>query len=231
MSNKWDWIRRLAGFYGEESTAIRHSHAVFRSCYDVGSQPHILQHLVLENDFFHNHALINLHAWLVHNRLRSVGSQGKVMQEQLFDRFWEDTTTRIRTLGVPELTVNKHLKETQTFSFGAAMAYDHGLKESKDVLAGALYRNVFSNHQERPDLEESVIQMAGYVQDQVACLANQHNDDVMVGTLSWNSTPGQPKGQVNSRKSSGEDEWKEAVSDNGDVYYWNQRTRETKWRK
>jgi len=46
----------------------------------------------------------------------------------------------IRTLGVPELTVNKHLKETQTFSFGAALAYDHGLQENKDALAGALYR-------------------------------------------------------------------------------------------
>ena len=49
-------------------------------------------------------------------------------------------TSGIRTLGVPELTVNKHLKETQTFSFGAAMAYDHGLQENKDALAGALYR-------------------------------------------------------------------------------------------
>ena len=48
--------------------------------------------------------------------------------------------TGIRALGVPELTVNKHLKETQTFSFGAAMAYDHGLKDSKDSLAGAIYR-------------------------------------------------------------------------------------------
>lgn len=93
-SSSWNWLRRFAGFYGEESTAIRHSHSLFNSCYDIGTQKHILKHLALEQDFFHNHAMINLHVWMVHNRLRTVGSQGKVMQEQIFDRFWEDTTKR-----------------------------------------------------------------------------------------------------------------------------------------
>ena len=93
-STTWNWLRSAAGFYGDESTAIRHSHTIFLSCHKVGSQKHMLQHLLLEDDFFHNHALINLHVWMIHNRLRSLGPQGKIMQEQIFDRFWEDTTTR-----------------------------------------------------------------------------------------------------------------------------------------
>ena len=92
--SSWNWLRSFAGFYGDESTAIRHSHSLFNSCHQIGSQKQILQHLVLEDDFFHNHAVINLHVWMVHNRLRAVGPQGKVMQEQIFDRFWEETTKR-----------------------------------------------------------------------------------------------------------------------------------------
>ena len=140
----------------------------------------------------------------------------------------------IRTLGVPELTVNKHLKETQTFSFGAAMAYDHGLKESKDALAGALYRNVFSNQQERnnPHLEQTVLAMSSYVQDQVAHLnTNISDEDVLIGALHWRSTPG--AGMAATTRpflEEQDDEWREATADSGDVYYWNPRTRETKWK-
>ena len=67
---------------------------------------------------------------------KNVDSEGKVMQEQLYDRFWENTTERIRALGVPELTVNKHLKETQSLSFGSAMSFDINMRESKNHLAG-----------------------------------------------------------------------------------------------
>ena len=139
-SSAFNWLRKFAGFYGDESTAIRHSHAMFESCHAVSTQEHLLPHFSLEDDFIHRHALINLHVWMVHNRLRSGGknvdSEGKVMQEQLYDRFWENTTERIRALGVPELTVNKHLKETQSLSFGSAMSFDINMRESKDHLAG-----------------------------------------------------------------------------------------------
>ena len=104
----------------------------------------------------------------------------------MYDRFWEDTTERIRILGVPELTVNKHLKETQTFSFGAAMAYDQGLNTSKDELAGAIYRNIFQSPvEERNGLEQSIFEVADYIQDQVAHLAKQSDDDVLIGKISW----------------------------------------------
>ena len=230
IGSKWDdMLRRFAGYYGEESTAIRHSHTVFRSCHEVGTQEHMLPHLILEDNFFHKHALINLHVWMIHNRLRCIGAEGKVTQEQLYDRFWEDTTERIRILGVPELTVNKHLKETQTFSFGAAMAYDQGLNTSKDELAGAIYRNIFQSPvEERNGLEQSIFEVADYIQDQVAHLAKQSDDDVLIGKISWSSSPGGKKIKDSTYKS---EEWKEAISDTGDVYYWNPRTRETRWKK
>ena len=34
----------------------------------------------------------------------------------MFDRVWEDTVKRVRALGVQELSVNKYVRDTQTFS-------------------------------------------------------------------------------------------------------------------
>lgn len=222
--SRWqELLKRFAGFYGQESTAIRHSHALFNSCYDHATQPAFREHLRLDNDFFHKHALINLHVWMVHNRLRTAPN-GKLLQEQMFDRFWENTTERIRELGVPELTVNKHLRETQTFSFGAATVYDYGLAEGTEELAGSLYRNVFCNNQDIPEL--LVIETATYVQKQVKHLQNHSDDDVVKGDLSWMPALG-CDGKVPDINQS--DKWREAEDEQGRKYLYNVETRETKW--
>ncbi len=226
------WLQRLrhmAGWYGEESTSIRHSHALFKSCFAQATRRGLKEHLALEDDFFHNHALINLHVWMVHNRLRTVGGLGKPLQEQLFDRCWEDTTKRIRALSVPELTVNKHLRETQTFSFGAAVAYDHGLKEGTDALAGSLYRNVFCNNQDVA--ESTVLEMAAYVEEQVGSLGQVAHEDVCEGRLVWIAPPGCAggPGQQVSGPVSVEASWVEAVDANGRTYWFHEQTKETTW--
>lgn len=35
------------------------------------------------------------------------------LQEQLFERLWEDTTLRIRNAGIAEISVNKQLENVQ----------------------------------------------------------------------------------------------------------------------
>ena len=223
---RWQqWLRRAAGFYGDESTAIRHSHALFNSCFSHATQPPFRTHLRLEDDFFHNHALINLHVWMAHHRLRSAPG-GKHLQEQMYDRFWEDTTKRIRALGVPELTVNKHLRETQTFSFGAATVYDYGLAEDEQELAGALYRSVFCNNQEIP--EDLVMETTAYVKQQVSHLAQISDDNVLEGKLTWLPALG-CVGEGAAASSDGANEWREATDENGRVYLYHLRTKETKW--
>ena len=42
---------------------------------------------------------------MVHKRLLIEGDKGLLVQECLFDEFWEDTGGRIRALGVGELSV------------------------------------------------------------------------------------------------------------------------------
>jgi cytochrome b pre-mRNA-processing protein 3 len=42
---------------------------------------------------------------------------GRRMQEQVFERLWEDTTHRIRNAGVAEVSVNKQLELVQKGTF------------------------------------------------------------------------------------------------------------------
>ena len=104
-----------------------------------------------ELDFQQQHQLYMLHMWMVHHRLLREGEAGKLLQESLFDAYWENTTRRIRSTGIHELTLNKHLSEVQRWSFGAAVSYDHAFAlekgEGKDKgnekrveLSSALWR-------------------------------------------------------------------------------------------
>jgi hypothetical protein len=61
--------------------------------------------LGLPKNWITEHALIALHVWIFHNRFKvdyNVPGEfnGRRMQEQLFERFWETTTLRIRNAGV-----------------------------------------------------------------------------------------------------------------------------------
>ena len=63
----------------------------------------------MSNDFRSKHTMLMLHIWLVHRRLLAPDlvdkGMGKNIQECLFDELWEDTSNRIRAMGVNELSV------------------------------------------------------------------------------------------------------------------------------
>ena len=61
------------------------------------------------NEFRPRHALLLAHVWLIHKRLLADGESGKLMQESIFDLLWDDTSMRIRSMGINELSVNKNL--------------------------------------------------------------------------------------------------------------------------
>jgi cytochrome b pre-mRNA-processing protein 3 len=46
-----------------------------------------------------------LHVWLIHKRLIMEGKEGQRLQEALFDQLWEDTSNRIRSKGIGEMSV------------------------------------------------------------------------------------------------------------------------------
>jgi len=86
-------------------------------------------------DFRPRHALLTLHIWLLHKRLISDHDDPEtalMIQEELFNILWDDTTCRIRQQGISEMLVNKHLLQVQQYTFLNLTHYDHAYTEFLD---------------------------------------------------------------------------------------------------
>jgi len=69
-----------------------------------------------------------MHVWFLHKRLISNTSDphtAALIQEELFDIFWTDTTCRMRNYGVNEWLIQKNLKTVQQYTFMHCFHYDH----------------------------------------------------------------------------------------------------------
>ena len=160
----------------------------------------------ISDSFRAKHALIVLHVWLLHKRLLREGDEGKLIQESLFDSLWEESTHRIRAMGVNELSVNSYLKEIQQYSYGAMISYDAALnitedsEKRKDDLAGALYRYVYLRS-ENSDLDEAhVLLLADYVEQELKSLYDIPFDAIREGRIRWGNLPKwKPIGSSNSQ--------------------------------
>ena len=69
-----------------------------------------------------------MHIWFLHKRL--LANEGDphnaaLIQEELFDIFWIDSSNRMRAHGVNEMLINKNLKRVQQYSFMHMFHYDH----------------------------------------------------------------------------------------------------------
>lgn len=69
-----------------------------------------------------------MHIWFLHKRLISDSTDphtAALVQEELFDILWIDTSNRMRSHGVNEMLINKNLKKVQQYSFMHMFHYDH----------------------------------------------------------------------------------------------------------
>ena len=74
----------------------------------------------LEKDFRRQHALLSMHVWFLHKKLLNDHAQkdaSLLVDEELFNIFWEDTICRIREQGVYELSVYKNLDKVQQYTW------------------------------------------------------------------------------------------------------------------
>ena len=101
--------------------------------------------LGLRREWITEHALLALHAWILHNRLKvdfevaDGGGEfkGRVMMEQLFQRLWDDTTLRVRNAGIVELSVNRQVENVQRSTFQDFGGYDAALADGAAAAAAA----------------------------------------------------------------------------------------------
>ena len=189
-------------------TTMGSARALFFNCKNQSDNAFWYSRGRIGKDFRGRHTMLMTHIWMVHKRLicEDMGSQGKQIQECLFDELWEDTSNRIRGVGINELSVNKYLKEVQGYSFKYVIELDQAvslLKKTtgkttvgdsqlpssaseedklllvKDEIAGALWRSAFMR---RDEIEvEHVLEMADYVYNEHRSLLGVSQDAVLEG--------------------------------------------------
>jgi len=245
----------LLGYYGAESTRLRNAESVFQTCVDQSSKKAWLTRGRVVNDFRPRHALLLAHVWLVHKRLLADGESGKLMQEAIFDLMWEDTSMRIRSMGINELSVNKNLSEVQKYSFPLLVAYDQAMAlptkvEREDHLGAASWRNLWMADANLT--VEHCMEMAAYLNREHEALQNLDGEAFYEGRIPWGAVPSWTgiKSLVNESELGSGDamlaeeaavdaasdddalgEWREALAVNGKRYWWHVKTRESRWEK
>jgi hypothetical protein len=207
---------------------------LFQSCVNQTAMPEFYRALHVSPNFRSQQALLMVHVWLVHRRLALEGTEGKVMQELVFDRLWEETVVRIRYLNVSELTVNKHLAEVQQVGFNACIAYDRGLKESPAAFQNAIAKHLLEN--ETPTGLRVASAMAEYMKRELKSLEKVDAKYIIEGTIPWGPHPAVPADAPATEDESdytliGQKvgNWRTALDNRGKLYYWNMTTRFSVW--
>jgi hypothetical protein len=80
----------------------------------------------LQHTFKTRHLLNTMHIWMMHKRLLTESDKDRflMIQENMFDMFWEDTVDRISKEDVSSISLNKYLKQVQDISFQMCTHFD-----------------------------------------------------------------------------------------------------------
>jgi len=159
------------------------------------------------------HALLSMHVWFLHKRLivnseinKTVSNATKgantpannlLIDEELFDIFWNDTRSRIRAVeGIHELTLNKHLKDAQQATFLQCTQYDHAFLDFGDddpngrfqVICDAVWKHVLGGEDDADD--ELIRRLGAYVMYQAENVISSLPEEYFVeGRVNWGSMP------------------------------------------
>mmetsp|Transcript_15810 Transcript_15810/g.18026 ORF Transcript_15810/g.18026 Transcript_15810/m.18026 type:complete len:358 (-) Transcript_15810:63-1136(-) len=159
----------------------------------------------IKPDFRQIHAMLSMHLWFVHRRLIAKNNSAHctdiqkndnlMLQEELFEIFWNDTRARIRAQGINELTVNKHMKDAQRATFVHCTQYDHAFTEYPDdvqkrfeIICDSVWRHVLGAEE---DAEDDLIRRIGaYVEYQLDNVVYKLPDDYFKeGRVAWGDIP------------------------------------------
>nr|CCA22410.1 conserved hypothetical protein [Albugo laibachii Nc14] len=228
----WNWLFNLLGYNNQDDKMYRESTKVLQSCVNQSAVPELYQAIRLRPDFRGQQALLMVHVWLIHRRLAKEGDAGRVLQELVFDRLWEETVLRIRHQQVSELTVNKYLKQVQQVCFNACVAYDKGLERSKTDFNTAIRCHLLAQDDSHSPDEDHVRATYEYIQQNMQMLEKLDEKYLMKGVIPWAQAPkvsdlkqidivliGQKFGK-----------WRTALDIRGQMYYWNSESRLSAWK-
>jgi len=196
-----------------------------------------------------------MHLWFLHKRLISDVNDKEfalMVQEELFNILWLDTTCRIRQQGVNELSVNKHLMQVQQYTFVHLTHYDHAYAEFSarpmerlKELRKIVWAHVLVRDEESEFRYDHLDRIAWYVD------ANYRNvvlelpyEYFKQARFEWVDLP-----DFSNLKSSDSadapflpenpvhpddvlpEPWRRNITNRGIDYYWNEETMESSWER
>lgn len=124
--------------------------------------------------------LIALHAFLVLNRLKAEHAATADFAQELFDAMFADLDRGLREMGASDIGVGRHVKAMAKGFYGRIVAYEQGLAAGDDQLDEALRRNLYGTASAPP---EAIAAMARYVRREVASLAGQTLENLLLGEV------------------------------------------------
>ena len=131
--------------------------------------------------------MIVLHAFIVLNRLRKIGEEGRQVAQSLFDTMFADMDRNLREMGVGDLSVGKKVKHMAQRFYGSVFVYERGLETAGDSqLQASLKRNLFGLSGP-PDA--SVDALSCYLRREVEAAARTGDAELLAGRIRFGSPP------------------------------------------
>jgi hypothetical protein len=134
------------------------------------AHPYWQRHAQVGEDFRSHHMLLMVHIWMIHKRLLKEGQRGLTVQESLFDLLWDNTSDRMHKKGIPEISLNKYLKEVQSYSFRTCVELDQALDQLKLSLDELNAKKLKDLQEIEPETPLSALQAQSFKNTEEAVL-------------------------------------------------------------
>ena len=106
-------------------------------------QPDFYNKLGVPDTYNGRFDLIALHAFIIMRRLKSIGKDGEILSQALFDCMFTDIDKNLREMGVGDLSVGKKIKNLASAYYGRVKAYDEALLKTDEILEATFKRNIY----------------------------------------------------------------------------------------
>mmetsp|Transcript_14209 Transcript_14209/g.21632 ORF Transcript_14209/g.21632 Transcript_14209/m.21632 type:complete len:303 (+) Transcript_14209:124-1032(+) len=203
-------------------------------------------------DFRPRHAILTLHVWLLQKRLVAdeVDPHTSLMiQEELFDMFWVDTRIRIREQGLMEMTVEKHLRDVQQYTFQQCVHLDEAFSIGEDnkeqrikrfeELCGVVWVHILERSEDKAHADH-IHRLVAYIEYQYINIMKQLPDEYFrEGKVGWGNLPEFSKMKDEKGKllkpippePQLPQGWIKCLTEAGKPYYWDTSKNKTQWEK
>lgn len=159
----------LIGVFTRRKKRLQHAHFLYGAVVASARNPDLFRSFMIPDTFDGRFEMLAAHLYVLNDRLRVEGDEGRALSQEVFDLFIADMDTALRELAVGDQIVPKRLAKMTRVVHGRAAAYDHARTGGGDVvaeLAQVVARNVFDDR----DPKKAEFAMAGWLQQRIDAL-------------------------------------------------------------